>query len=84
MTLLRAAELAKAAAKTHFVIVDRKDFSRFMQTTRSGVPISSVPAGFKTELVVRFADETGDTTRALNAVDVIDTLGPLYYEEKKS
>jgi hypothetical protein len=82
--LLRAAELAKAAGKTHFVIVDRKDFSRYMQTTRSGVPISSVPTGFKTELIVRFVDDGGDVTRALNAVSVIDALGPLYYEEKKS
>jgi hypothetical protein len=84
MTLLRAAELAKAAGKTYFVIVDRKDYSRFMQTTRSGVPISSVPTGFKTELIVRFVDEAGDATRALNAVSVIDALGPLYYEEKKT
>jgi hypothetical protein len=84
MTLLRAAELAKAAGKTHFVIVDRKDFSRYMQTTRSGVPISSVPTGFKTELTIRFIDDGGDTTRALNAVNVIDALGPLYYEDKKS
>lgn len=84
MTLLRAAELAKAAGKTHFVIVDRKDYSRVMQTTRSGVPISSVPTGFKTELIVRFVDDAGDTTRALNAVSVIDALGPLYYEEKKT
>ncbi len=84
MTLLRAAELAKAAGKTHFVIVDRKDYSRYTRTTQNGVPISSVPTGFKTELIVRFVDETGDVTRALNAVSVIDSLGPLYYEEKKT
>jgi hypothetical protein len=84
MTLLRAAELAKAAGKTHFIIVDRKDFSRYMQTTQYGVPISSVPTGFKTELTVRFVDATVDPARALNAVSVIDALGPLYYEDKKS
>lgn len=84
MTLLRAAELAKAAGKTHFVIVDRKDYSRYMQTTQYGVPVSSVPTGFKTELIIRFVDEAGGVTRALNAVSVIDALGPLYYEEKKT
>lgn len=84
MTLLRAAELAKAAGKTHFVIVDRKDYSRYMQTTQYGVPVSSRPTGFKTELTVRFVDDGRDATRMLNAVSVIDALGPLYYEDRKS
>lgn len=83
MTLLRAAELAKAAGKPAFVIVDRKDFSRTMQTTQYGSVVSSVPTGFKTELTVRFVDEGVDAARALGTVQILDSLGPLYYEEKK-
>lgn len=84
MTLLRAAELARTAGKPAFVVVDRKDFTRTMRTTRNGMEISSAPTGFKTELAVRFVDAGVDTERALDTVKVIDALGPLYYEEKKT
>lgn len=80
MTLLRAAELARAAGKAGFVIVDRKDYQRFMATTQYGVEISRIPSGFKTELTVRFLDGEARQPAAFDAVAVIDDLGPLYYE----
>ena len=82
MTLLRAAELTKAAGKSHFVIMDRNDYSRYLQTTRNGIPISSVETGFKTELVVRFLADGNNAEMSLNALNIIDALGPLYYEQK--
>jgi hypothetical protein len=82
MTLLRAAELTKAAGMSHFVIMDRNDYSRYLQTTRNGIPISSVETGFKTELVVRFLADGNNAERSLNALNIIDALGPLYYEQK--
>ena len=51
--------------------------------SRGGIPISSTPTGFKTEMVVRFLDSADQSPRALNAVSVIDALGPLYYEDKR-
>jgi hypothetical protein len=81
MTLLRAAEVTKEAGKPAFVIENRKDYSRVMQTTQYGAVISSRPAGYKTELTIRPLD-TLSGPRVLNATAVIDGLGPLYYEEK--
>ena len=79
MTLLRAAELAREAGKSGFVIVDRKDYQRFVATTQYGVEISRFPSGFKTELKVRFLDRD-PAPGGFDAVAVIDDLGPLYYE----
>lgn len=84
MTLLRAAELAREANKPAFVIVDRKDFTRTLNTTQYGHTISSTPMGFKTELTIRFVDAGSQSDRALDALSIIDALGPLYYEEKPS
>ncbi|MBA3897097.1 MAG: hypothetical protein H0X36_08185 [Sphingomonadaceae bacterium] len=53
-----------------------------MTTTRSGMEISSVPTGFNTELTIRFAEAGAETGRAINAVAIIDALGPLSYQEK--
>ena len=83
MTLLRAAEVAKAAGKPAFVIVKRKDYMRRLVQTQYGREISSTPTGYKTELTIRAVDKGADPTRALDATGVIDALGPLYYEEKK-
>lgn len=83
MTLLRAAEVARAAGKPAFVIVERSDYTRRMTTSRGGVPISSVAQGFKTELTIRPVDAGVEPERALDAVTIIDALGPLYYEEKQ-
>jgi hypothetical protein len=80
MTLLRAAELAKAAGKAGFVIVERNDYTRTLQMSRGGIPVSSTPQGFKTELTVRFVDPGAEPQRAFDAIAVIDALGPLYYE----
>jgi hypothetical protein len=80
MTLLRAAEIARSAGKSGFVIVDRQDFSRRLTTTRYGVEISSIPTGFKTELTIRFVDAGAEGDRAFDATAIIDALGPYYYE----
>jgi hypothetical protein len=80
MTLLRAAELAKAAGKAGFVIVERNDYTRTLQMSRGGIPVSSTSQGFKTELTVRFVDPGAEPQRAFDAIAVIDALGPLYYE----
>lgn len=86
MTLLRSAELAREAKKPAFEIVARKDYQRVMNTMQYGRTISSTPQGFKTEFTVRFLDKAEGNARALDAAAVIDSLGPLYYEEaiKKS
>lgn len=80
MTLLRAAEVTREAGKRGFVITERKDYTRSLQTTQYGSVISSVPTGFKTELTIRPLDTAPDPARMLDATAVIDALGPLYYE----
>lgn len=82
MTLLRAAEVTRAARKPAFVIVRRNDYTRRLTTSRGGVPISSVAQGYKTELTIRFLDAGAQPERAFDAVAIIDALGPLYYEDK--
>jgi hypothetical protein len=51
-----------------------------LQMSRGGVPMSSTPQGYKTELTIRFLDRVDGSPRALDAVALIDALGPLYYE----
>lgn len=82
MTLLRAAEIARTRGKAGFVIVSRTDYSRTTTLSRNGIPISSAPAGYKTELTIKVTDKA-DEARAFDAVAVIDALGPLYYEADK-
>jgi hypothetical protein len=84
MTLLRAAELTREGGKQSFTIVDRKDYTRRMNTTRYNVTISSVTVGYKTELRIRTNDSAAASPRDIDATRIIDALGPLYYEEKKS
>lgn len=83
MTLLRAAELARAASKPGFAIVARDDYARYLTTTQYGAPISRTPTGHKTVITIRLLD-TPETAQAqgFEAVAVIDRLGPLYYEDK--
>ena len=77
MTLLRAAELAVAAGKPRFTILNRRDYQRTSQFMINGRPSgNAVPAGFQSELDVAFADGADD--RAIVAADVIAALGPLY------
>ncbi|NIJ20862.1 hypothetical protein FHS95_002554 [Sphingomonas naasensis] len=82
MTLLRAAEVTRAAGKPAFVIVARSDYTRRLQTSRGGMPISSTAQGYKTELTIRPVDAGVEAGQALDAIAIIDALGPLYYEEK--
>ncbi len=78
MTLLRAAELAREAGKTHFHVVGRNDYQRYLTQTMNGVPMNRTLTGYKTELTIRLVGE-GEAD-ALDAVAVIDALGPIYYE----
>jgi hypothetical protein len=85
LTLLHAADLARKQNKAGFVIVARRDFSRTLTTTQYSTPISSRPAGFKTELDVQFVDPANlpaslalDADRVLNADQVYTTLAPIY------
>lgn len=83
MTLLRAAEIAKAGGKPGFAIVAREDYSRMLTQTQYGRTLSQTPAGHKTLLTIRLLD-SAETARAqgFEAAAVIDQLGPLYYEDK--
>lgn len=81
MTLLRAAEVARAAGKPRFVITGRKEYVRALVRTQYGAQISSTPNGFKTELTIRPVDAGAEPVRAFDATAIIDALGPLYYEE---
>lgn len=85
MTLLYAADLANQKGKVGFVIVARRDYKRTMSVTRgfSHTPVSSSPAGFKTELDVRFIDTipsagTIDNARIVDAARVYAELAPVY------
>jgi hypothetical protein len=87
MTLLHAADLATQRGKTGFIIVERRDYSRTVTTTMgfSQVPISSAPAGFKTELDIRLVDldsvqagNSSDAGRVLDAKAVYASLAPIY------
>lgn len=78
MTLLRAAELAREAGKSHFHVVGRNDYQRYLTQTMNGVPMNRTLTGYKTELTIRLLGE-GEAD-ALDAVAVIDALGPVYYE----
>lgn len=80
MTLLRAAEVAREAGKTHFHIVARNDYQRYLTQTMNGVPMEQTLTGYKTELTIRLLGEGDSEADALDAVTVIDALGPVYYE----
>ena len=79
MTLLRAAEVAQAAGKTHFHIGNRKDYQRYLTQMMYGVEQSRTLTGYKTELTVTLLDGADVRPDALDAVAVIDALGPVYY-----
>ena len=71
---------APLSGRAGFVIVDRADYTRTLQTTRGGTPVSSTPQGFRTELTIRFVEPGAEPQRAFDALAVIDALGPLYYQ----
>lgn len=80
MTLLRAAELAREAGKARFHVVARNDYQRYLTQTMNGVPMSQTLTGYKTELTIRMLGDGEGEADALDAVAVIDALGPVYYE----
>lgn len=80
MTLLRAAELAREAGKAQFHVVARNDYQRYLTQTMNGVPMNRTLTGYKTELTIRLLGDGEGQADALNAVAVIDALGPVYYE----
>lgn len=83
MTLLRAAEMAREAGKSHFTIEGRKDYQRYLVMTQYNIEQSRTLSGYKTELTVRFGDgAAGPAANGFDAVAVIDALGPLYYGAK--
>lgn len=84
MTLLRAAELTRAAGKPAFTVTKRQDFVQRLTQTQYGREISSTPAGYKTILTVRYQNAAAEPERSFDAVRVIDALGPLYYQENKT
>jgi hypothetical protein len=81
MTLLRAAEMAAEAGKPAFVITARNDYSRTLTRTQYGTTISSVPTGYKTDLVVRFLAPNEKAPRSLDAKAIVEALGPFYYKD---
>lgn len=79
MTLLRAAEIAREAGKSHFHIGARSDYEQVLTRSISGTPIERTLVGYKTELTIRLLDDGASEPDALDAVAVIDALGPVYY-----
>ena len=86
MTLLRAADLAREAGKTAFIVLEKRDYQRTATMTMRGSPIGpATPAGFVTQLDVAFVDPgdlpaglRDDTDRTI-AVDAVETvLAPVY------
>lgn len=79
MTLLRAAELAQEAGRTHFRLVERKDYQQYRALQQNGFTISRTLSGYQTHLTIRFIEEGESQDYALDAIAVIDALGPIYY-----
>lgn len=78
MALLRAAELAREAGRTGFVILDKRDYTRTVTMTYGGSAIGGAqPAGYQTELDVAFADTDSDG-RLVAAQSVLAALGAFY------
>ena len=78
MTLLRAAEVASEHGKSHFRIESRKDYQRYLTKSQYGSVISRTLTGYKTELTIHLLDAV-EADEDLDAVAVIDRLGPIYY-----
>lgn len=57
----------------------RKDYEQILTRWISGTPIERTLVGYKTELTVRLLDDAASEPDALDAVAVIDALGPVYY-----
>ncbi|GAB5352179.1 hypothetical protein [Qipengyuania sp. 483] len=82
MTLLRAAEIAQARGKSYFFIRSRKDFQRYLSKSQYGIEQSRTLTGYKTEVVIDLADGNRERANAVEALTVIDALGPIYYDDQ--
>lgn len=82
MVLLRAAEVTREAGKNRFHIKARRDYQRYMTQTQYGIEQNRTLVGYKTELDIRPLDDGAQQADAIDAVAVIDALGPVYYEGK--
>lgn len=85
MMLMRAAQLARAAGKSGFLVRGRDDYKQVLVTTAYGVQTSSMPAGFKTVADVVFVDPAAlpeayaaQKDRVLLADQVWADLTPIY------
>lgn len=85
MAMLRAAELARQAGKSGFVILDRGDTSHTSVSTYYGMPLRSDPNGYDTSLSVTFVDlaalpaiYSGTPWRVIDANAVYEALAPIY------
>lgn len=83
MVLLRAAELALENKKPAFEIVGREDYARFQTTSRQGFEISRIPAGYKSDIVIRFVEADAANARTLDARMLVESLGPYYYRDDR-
>ncbi|MEM6475399.1 MAG: hypothetical protein AAF687_04465 [Pseudomonadota bacterium] len=79
MTLLRAAEMAREAGKSHFTVNDRKDYGVYW-----GNSFERTLTGYKTVLEIAYLDQAEGNASALDAVAVIDALGPIYYKSDEA
>jgi hypothetical protein len=82
MMLLRAAQLAREAGKTGFVVRKRADYRQYMVQKMYGSEISRSANGFKTTAEVEFVDlpaaDAPSTDRILDAGKVWNDLSPIY------
>lgn len=79
MTLLRAAEIAIEAGKTHFIVNDRKDYGVYWGNT-----FERTMTGYKTILEFGYRDADSADPSAIDAMAVVDALGPIYYGDAPS
>ena len=85
MTLLRAADLARERGKSGFVILERRDYERTVNTTYYGSTLRSDPQGYSTDLDIELVDVNAIPSqyravawRVIAADKVVADLGPIY------
>jgi hypothetical protein len=88
MTLLRAADLARERGKSGFVILERRDYERTVNTTYYGSTLRSDPQGYSCDLDIELVDLNALPSgyksvpwRVVSADKVIATLGPIYMNQ---
>lgn len=77
MTLLRAAEIAREQGHSFFLVHSRRDYGVYW-----GTSWERTLTGYKTVFEIELLDEANASDEALDAVAVIDTLGPIYYSDE--